>query len=173
MRQEARFTGLRLTEDGIYTVQVLAVDRAGQEGEVAVGKVTVLARGPTTAVPGSFCAGFETDDGGQSRLRIGWDGVFAGFGCEAVNSDNSACARFFADVGRHEHGRDVAHAGGDAGTNVPYIVVKARDLVKTRDLTTVDMSVNYYVTLTAVGASGVPTTVSWSTSDAKQPCSRR
>ena len=38
---------------------------------------------------------------------IGWAGVFDTFGCGLVGLEADACARYYVDVGRCEHGRDV------------------------------------------------------------------
>jgi len=172
LRQEVRFSDLELSGGSSYHVEVLAEDIAGQESQAATANIAVLAGGPVVADMDAFCAGFVGDAASTDfRLVIGWTGVFGSFGCETSGEEGDACARFFVDVGRFQHGRDVASMGGmKGGTAATTLTIDGRHLARTPELTAVDVSVSYYVTLTAIGASGVPTTASLRTVHATQAC---
>ena len=167
LRQEARFAELDMLDGSQYRVEVVAEDVAGQRSDVASATVTVVTAGPRLTDGGALCAELVGDPASAaSHLVLDWTGLFEGFGCEG-----DACARYFADVGRFEHGQDISRFDTSArGTGATVYTVEHRHLVRTRDLTELDTAASYFVTLTAVGASGMSTTVALTTGDAKQAC---
>ena len=174
LKQEVRFTDLSMQDEGRYRVEVTARDIAGQKSDVVRGEVTVFAAAPRVANAGALCAEFVGDPASATTsLVIGWAGVFDTFGCELVGLEADACARYYVDVGRFEHGRDVARLGPEqrgGGSSQNRLSIENRRLVRTRNLAALDVTASYYVTLTAVGASGVPTTISLQTSGALKKC---
>lgn len=104
---------------------------------------------------------------------VGLGRVFAAAPCPAVSDiaalglDVTTCLRYEVSVGRYVAGADVVRG---IKTALPELAVSATRLLRVADLTVVDETVAYRVSVTAINAAGIGTTRHFAVEDAPQAC---
>lgn len=157
--REVHFGNLTLPSGSIYTVEVRATNVAGMVSAVVAAAVRVVSIAPV-ATDSSLCATWPKGGGAATAgvLVLGWHGAFLAAPCPAVPDaaalglDPGTCLCYEVNVGRFNAGGDVIR---QVQTALHELVVPASHLVPTADLTAVDESVAYVVTVTAINAAGV------------------